>query len=236
MPKTTDAISVIQAVHRHPNPALSTRKPPTRGPIVGPSCAKRRTLAYKCPVAGCAHHSYKCSSGEYRDGHTAIHWSPEVGQSASNDSQRRATKEARKKTGDEDRLHVLSHGDRHLEYPEYDEANDQRHLAAIELTSRTPYDLAAVSRSRGGHRAETPTGPKAKPSTNNAVPRTMTSSETLNSRAVASIPGLKTLEAKVTQKVTKPRAKVVAHFFLLDLPKQSVGKRCEQEQHVRASL
>ncbi|TKA45054.1 hypothetical protein B0A54_03348 [Friedmanniomyces endolithicus] len=155
----------------------------------------------------------------------------EVGKSAANNSQRRATKEAGQETADEDGLHVLSHGYRYLEDPEYDEANEQRHLTAIELTGRTPYDLAVVSGSRGGHQAEKHTGPKAKPSTNSAVPRTMTSSETLNSRAVASVPGLNTLEANVTQKVTKPRAKVVAHFFLLDLPKQSVGKRCEQEQH-----
>jgi len=40
VPKIADAINVIQAVHRHPKPGLSTRKPPTRGPIVGPSCAK----------------------------------------------------------------------------------------------------------------------------------------------------------------------------------------------------
>lgn len=64
------------------------------------------------------------------------------------------------------------------------------------------------------HRGAAFTGPKAKPSTKIAVLSTITSVETLNSSAASCVPGLNTDEANVTQNVTKPSAKVLAHFLL----------------------
>ena len=57
------------------------------------------------------------------------------------------------------------------------------------------------------------TGPSAKPSTNRLVPRTMTSSPTPNSAAVARVAVLKTLLAKVTQKVRVDKTVVTVHFL-----------------------
>lgn len=55
-------------------------------------------------------------------------------------------------------------------------------------------------------------GPKANPSTNRLVARTITSGDTLNFLAVTLVAVLKTDDANVTQKVMSPKTSVISHF------------------------
>ena len=103
-----------------------------------PSPAKG-TLSDKATHDRSRDRSDECRRGKRTDSNASIDWTPEISERPTDDGERRAAKKASEEPGDQDRIQILGGGNRNLENPEDDEAEEKRARSAVKLGERAPH-------------------------------------------------------------------------------------------------